>query len=175
MKSGIALGAGAGLAGGLVATLMLWILGIKGHEGQITSPIALLSHLVGSSSLVAGGLVLIVVGTAVGVLFGVLYAAVGLRRESVAGWATLYGMAWWIVGWFAVMPPPLRLAPWQALADPLLFQMAVAGLLACLAFGTALAGAFTLLGPVEAAMREARPRSGRLVTPSNGALTGSRR
>jgi len=74
-----------------------------------------------------------------------------------------------------VMPPPLRLAPWQALADPLLFQMAVAGLLACLAFGTALAGAFTLLGPVEGATREARLRSGRLVTPSNGALTGSRR
>jgi len=175
MKSGIAVGAGAGLAGGLVATLMLWILGIKGHEGQIASPITLLSHLVGSSNLVAGALVLIVVGTAVGALFGLLYAALGLRRESVAWWATLYGIAWWIVGWFAVMPPPLRLAPWHALADPLLFQMAVAGLLACLAFGAALAGAFTLFGAVEGSTRDARLRSGRLVTPSNGALTGSRR
>ena len=66
MQSRIALGAGAGLAGGLIAAFILWILGIKGHEGQIASPITLLSHLVGSSNLAAGGLVLIVVGTAVG-------------------------------------------------------------------------------------------------------------
>src|SRR5215472_1280913 len=175
MKSRVALGAGAGLAGGLIAAFILWILGIKGHEGQIASPIALLSHLVGSSNLAAGGLVLIVVGTSVGALFGVLYTTTGLRRESAAWWATLYGIVWWIVGWFAVMPPPLRLAPWEAVKDPALFQLAVAGLLACLGFGTALAGAFTLFGPVERSPRDARLRSGRRVTPSNGALTTGRR
>jgi hypothetical protein len=58
----------------------------------------------------------------------VLYTAAGLRRESAAFWATIYGLAWWIVGWFAVMPPPLRFAPWAAAKDPAL-------LLACLAFG----------------------------------------
>ena len=171
MKSGFAIGAGAGLAGGLVAALVLSILGIKGAEGQIARPISLVSHLVGSSSLVVGCLVLIVVATAIGALFGVLYTALRLRRETAAWSATLYGIAWWIVGWFAVMPPPLRLAPWEALADPALFQLAVAGLLACLGFGAALAGAFTLFGPVERSTGSARLRTGRPVTPSNGALS----
>ena len=174
MKSRIALGAGAGLAGGLIAAFILWILGIKGHEGQIASPITLLSHLVGSSNLAAGGLVLIVVGTAVGALFGVLYTAIGLRRESAAWWATLYGIVWWIVGWFAVMPPPLRFAPWAALKDPTLFQLAVAGLLSCLGFGVVLAGAFTLFGPLQEARRDARVRAGRAAL-SNGTLSASRR
>jgi hypothetical protein len=175
MKSGITLGAGAGLAGGLVAAFVLSILVVKGHEGQIARPITLLSHIVGGSSLAAGGLVLIVVATAFGALFGVLYTALGLRRETAAWSATLYGIAWWIVGWFAVMPPPLRLAPWEALAEPALFQLAVAGLLACLGFGAALAGAFTLLGPVETSTGDARLGAARGVTRSNGALTAGRR
>src|SRR5439155_1685343 len=37
---------------------------------------------------------------------GVLYTASGLRSESAATWSTIYGLAWWIGGWFAVMPPP---------------------------------------------------------------------
>jgi len=175
MKSGIAIGAGAGLAGGLVAALVLSFLGVKGHEGQIARPITLVSHLVGSDGLVTGWLVQIVVATAIGALFGVLYTALRLRRDTAAWWGTLYGLAWWIVGWFAVMPPPLRFAPWEALEDPALFQLAVAGLLACLGVGTALAGAFTLFGPVERSPRDARLRSGRLVTPSNGELTTGRR
>jgi protein-S-isoprenylcysteine O-methyltransferase Ste14 len=87
----------------------------------------------------------------------VLYTAAGLCRESAAFWATIYGLGWWIVGWFAVMPPPLRFAPWAAAKDPAL-------LLACLAFGAALAGAFTLFGLPEGS----RARS-------NGVLGASRR
>ena len=115
-----------------------------------------------------------VVAVAVGALFGVLYAAAGLRRELAVFWATLYGLVCWIVGWFAVMPPPLRFAPWAALKDPTLFQLAVAGLLPCLGFGVVLAGAFTLFGPLQEARRDARVRAGR-AAPSNGTLSASRR
>jgi hypothetical protein len=114
MRSGTVIGAGAGFAGGIVAAFVLSILGIKGHEGQITRAITLVSHTVHTDSLVSGWLVQIAVATAIGALFGVLYTAAGLRRESAAFWATIYGLAWWIVGWFAVMPPPLRFAPWAA-------------------------------------------------------------
>jgi len=175
MKAGIAIGAGAGVVGGLVAAAVLSILGIKGHEGQIARAITLVSHLVGSSGVVAGWLVQVAVSTAIGALFGVLYTALGLHRETAAWWATLYGIAWWIVGSFAVMSPALRLAPWEALEDPARFQMALAGLLACLSVGTALAGAFTLFGPIERSPSEARPRSRRLAPPSNGTLTTRRR
>jgi len=174
MKSGITIGAGAGLVGGLVAAFILTILGIKGHEGQITRAIILVSPIVGSGSFVVGGLIQVAVATALGALFGVLYECAGLGRESVAAWATFYAIAWWVVGWFAVMPRPLRFAPWEAVEDPALFQLAFAGLLACLGFGAALAGAFTLFGRAEASIRAARLRAGR-VAPSNGALSADRR
>jgi len=45
MRSAIAIGAGAGLIGGAVAALVLSILGIKGHEGQIARAITLRSGL----------------------------------------------------------------------------------------------------------------------------------
>jgi hypothetical protein len=174
MRSAIAIGAGAGLIGGAVAALVLSILGIKGHEGQIARAITLVSHTVHSDGLVGGWLVEVVIAVAVGALFGVLYAAAGLRRESAAFWATFYSLVCWIVGWFAVMPPPLRFAPWAALKDPTLFQLAVAGLISCLGFGAVLAGAFTLFGPLQEAKRDARVGVGR-PAPSNGALSASRR
>jgi hypothetical protein len=126
MRSGVAIGAGAGLTGGIVGAGVLSILGIKG-------------------------------------------------RESSAFWATIYAIAWWIVGWFAVMPPPLRYKPWAAVRDPALFQLAVAGLLACLVYGAALAGGFTLFGRSEARNNEELARSARAVSPSNGALGPGRR
>jgi hypothetical protein len=174
MKSGITIGAGAGLVGGLVAAFILAILGIKGHEGQITRAIILVSPIVGSGSFVVGGLIQVAVATALGALFGVLYEAAGLGRESVAAWATFYAIAWWVVGWFAVMPRPLRFAPWEAVEDPALFQLAFAGLLACLGFGAALAGAFTLFGRAAASRRAARLQAAR-VAPPNGALNAGRR
>ena len=174
MRSALAIGAGAGVIGGAVAALVLSILGIKGHEGQIARAITLVSHTVHSDGLVEGWLAMGVIAMAVGALFGVLYTAAGLRRELAVFWATLYGLVCWIVGWFAVMPPPLRFAPWAALKDPTLFQLAVAGLLSCLGFGVVLAGAFTLFGPLQEARRDARVRAGR-AAPSNGTLSASRR
>jgi hypothetical protein len=72
------------------------------------------------------------------------------------------------------MPLPLRFARWAAVEDPM-FQLAVAGLLASLGFGAALAGAFTLFGGAAASTSDARVRAARPVAPSNGALTAGRR
>jgi len=164
-RSGLIVGAGAGLAGGIVAAAVLSIVGIKGRQGEVTRAITLVSHTVGSDTFVAGWLVQIAAATALGALFGVLYTASGLRRESAATWSTIYGLAWWIGGWFAVMPPPLRFAPWAAVKDPALFQLAVAGLLACLGFGAALAGAFSVYGRAGDSTRDARVRAGHAVAP----------
>ena len=175
MKSGIAVGAGAGFVGGIAAAIVLAILGIKGHEGQMTHAIVLVSPTIGSGSSLVGALIQTAVATVIGALFGVLYEAAGLGRESVAAWATFYAIAWWIVGWFAVMPPPLRGAPWEAVKDPALFQLAVAGLVASLGFAAALGGAFTLFGVPEDSRREARVRAAGVSAPANGALSAGRR
>jgi len=175
MPSQIAIGAGAGFVGGIVSAIALSILGIRGHEGQIARALSLVSHTIHSESLIAGALVVIAGATALGILFGVLYTAAGLRRESAAFWATIYGMAWWIVAWFAVMPPPLRFAPWASAEDPTLFQLAVAGLLASLAFGAALGIAFSLFGVPEDSRRPAHVPAARGAAPPNGALRPRRR
>jgi hypothetical protein len=168
-------GAGAGLVGGITAAVVLSILGIKGPHGEIARAITLVSHTVGSESLAVGGLVLAMVATALGALFGLLYEVAGLRRESVAFWATIYGIVSWGLGWFAVMPPPLRFAPWAAGKDPVLFQLAVAGLLACVGFGAVLAGAFVLFGRDQAATTGARLGAARAGAPFNGTLPAGRR
>jgi len=175
MRSQIAIGAGGGFVGGLVASLALSILGIKGHEGQIARAISLVSHTIRSDNLLTGCLVQIALATIIGALFGLLYTVTGLRRESAAFWATAYSLAWWIVGWFALMPPPLRGAPWEAVKDPALFQLAVAGLVASLGFAAALGGAFTLFGVPEDSRRDARVRAARVAAPANGALSAGRR
>jgi len=171
----VVIGAGAGLAGGIAGAGVLSILGIKGHEGQIARAIMLMSNAVGSDRFVVGWLVQIAAAVVIGALFGLLYTLAGIRRESAAFWATFYGLVCWIVGWFAVMPPPLRYAPWAALHDPALFQLAVAGLLACVTFGAVLAGAFTLFGSSRAERSDARVRGTRAVAPSNGVLSAGRR
>jgi hypothetical protein len=153
MRSSITIGAGAGLGGGITAAIVLSILAIKGPHDEIARAITLVSRTMRSQSLVVGGLVLIAVATALGALFGILYEVAGRHRESVPFWATIYGIASWLVGWFAVMPPPLRFAPWAADENPVLFQLAVAGLLACVGFGAVLAGAFTLFGRDRARRR----------------------
>jgi hypothetical protein len=175
MRCGFAIGAGAGFVGGLVAALVLSILGIEGHAGEMVRAITLVSHAVGSDGQLVGVAVLVAVSAVLGALFGLLYMAARLTRESAAGWASAYGLAWWIAGWFAVMPPPLRFAPWEAFEDPALCQLAVAGLLACLGFGAALAVAFTLFGRPEASRGAARVAARRTLVPPDGALSSGRR
>jgi hypothetical protein len=168
----VVLGVGTGVVGGIVAAGILSILAIKGDQGE-TRAIMLVAHAADSNSALVGWLVLIAAGAAIGALFGI--AMLGLRRESAAFWATMYGIAWWVVGWSAVMPPPLRFAPRAAIKDPALFQLAVAGLLACLGFGAVLAAAFTLFGRARTQRSDERAQAARAAASSNGALTSGRR
>ena len=68
-----------------------------------------------------------------------------LRLDSAAFWALFSGVAWWMVGWLMLLPPPLRLAPWTAIRDPSLVQIAVAGALAALGYGAVFALVFAWL------------------------------
>lgn len=146
MRKAIVVGAGAGLVGGIVAAIVLSILGVKGPHGEVVGAITVLSRAVGSDRLVAGWLVDLAATVVLGALFGVVYGMAGARRESASWWAVAYGLVCWIVGWFVVLPSPLHDAPRAAATDPTLFQLAVAGLVASFGFAAVLAGAFTLFG-----------------------------
>lgn len=90
-----------------------------------------------------GWFVQLLISTAMGAFFGVLFAALAKRPQSAAGWAVIHGIAWWIVGWLVMMPRAFRLPPWSPNPSP--FQIAVAGLLACLGYGAVLGGMFAWL------------------------------
>ena len=145
MRSEVGAGASAGLAGGLIAGALLSVMAVTGREGDLIRAITLVSNSVRSNSLLVGWLIVLAVGTVIGASFGILFGASARRSESTACWATIYSIAWWIVGWFVAMPSPLRLAPLAAVEDPSRFQIAVAGVLACLGYGAVLGGIFTWL------------------------------
>lgn len=145
MRSKIAAGASAGFVGGIGAAALLSVMAVTGRDGDIIGAITLVSNSVRSNSLLVGWLIQLAVGTVIGASFGILFGASVLQSESTACWATIYSIAWWIVGWFVVMPLPFRLTPWAAVENPSLFQIAVAGMLACLGYGAVLAGILTWL------------------------------
>ena len=143
--SGLVDGAGAGLAAGIAAGLMLSIMEVKNRQGDMTWAITLASGPVRADKLLAGWLFQLVIGTALGVLFGLLFAAFRLRREGAALWALGVGIAWWMVCWFVLMPPGLRHAPWTEISDPSQTQVAMAGLVAAMGYAAILAVVFAWL------------------------------
>jgi hypothetical protein len=143
MRTGIAAGAVAGLAGSVVSAVLLSIIGIKGSQQDLIWAMTLVSRSVQSEHILVGWLVQLMAGIVIGAAFGVLFSALALRRESAAVWATIYGIAWWVVGWLVVLP--FRLTPWTAIGDPSRFQIIMVGLLACFGYSTALAGVFSWL------------------------------
>ena len=142
---GLVDGAGAGLAAGIAAGLLLSIMKVKDRQGDLTWAITLASGPARADKLLAGWLVQLVFGTALGVLFGLLFTALRLRREAAALWALGIGIAWWMTCWFVLMPPRLRHAPWAEISDPSQMQVAVAGVLAAMGYAAILAVVFTWL------------------------------
>jgi hypothetical protein len=145
VRSGLVDGAGAGLAAGIAAGLLLSIMEVKNRQGDMTWAITLASGPVRADKLLAGWLFQLVIGMALGALFGLLFAAFGLRREGAALWALGVGIAWWMVCWFVLMPPGLRHAPWTEISDASQTQVAVAGVVAAMGYASILAVVFAWL------------------------------
>jgi hypothetical protein len=143
--SGIVAGAGAGLAAGIVAGLLLSIVEVNNRQGDLTWAIALAWGPAVADKLVAGWVVQLVVGVGLGVLFGISFTALKLPLESVAVWALVSGVFWWIVCWFALMPQALRSPPWGPISDAYQLQVIVAGVLAALGYAAVLAAVFAWL------------------------------
>lgn len=145
MRSRIGAGAVAGLPAGVIAASALSVMGVTSAEGGIIRVVTLVAQIVQSDSFLVGWLVQLVVGVVMGVLFGGLLAVMGPDPESAPGWGVIYSIAWWIVGWLVVMPLTLGLRPFAPVTTDSLREIAIAGLVAHLGYGTVLGGIFTLL------------------------------
>lgn len=95
-------GAVAGLAGGVVFGLMMWMMGMLPMVGM----------LVGSDTAAAGAVVHLINSLIIGAIYGVVAALVGACSYGGGTFVGLvYGIAWWILGPLFLMPIILGMGP----------------------------------------------------------------
>jgi uncharacterized membrane protein YagU involved in acid resistance len=122
-------GAAAGLAGGVVFTLVMVQIGF----------LRTAAGLVGSRSLLAGLIVQLVIADLIGVSYGLLFRRQSYDAGSALGWGVSYGFFWWVLGALTLLPAMLGAAPqWTAQAASALFG----SLIGHLAYGAGLGVVF---------------------------------
>lgn len=99
----IALGAAAGLVGGLVFGALMQLFS-TGRPGE--SMITFAAVMVHGSRPALGWLVYAVYGLAIGVVFGGLAQGDGVEGDWLRGvfWGAVYGVGWWIVAELVLVP-----------------------------------------------------------------------
>ena len=128
----LARGAIAGLAGGLVFTIVM----------ARTGFLPRVAALIGSTSPTTGVVVHLVIALAIGAAYGVSFRRQSYDISSGLGWGASYGFFWWILGPLTLMPLMLGRSPtWTADAAAGLF----ASLIGHLAYGVTLGVVFHLL------------------------------
>ncbi|MGH9156475.1 MAG: hypothetical protein ACRD1K_11720 [Acidimicrobiales bacterium] len=99
-------GALAGLAGGLLFTLVMLQIGF----------LPTVARLVGANSARAGLVVHLLISQVIGVSYGLLFRRRSYDLASALGWGVSYGFFWWVLGALTLLPVLLGGSPrWSAL------------------------------------------------------------
>ena len=145
VRSKLAAGALAGLAGGLVFGIMMQMMSAPTAEGGKMPMMAMVAMVVRSDSLAVGWLYHLFNSAVIGALFGVL---LGGRVHSVAnglGWGAVWGFAWWVLGALILMPVLLGMPAFAPLQMPPMRMVAMGSLIGHLIYGVILGFAFVRL------------------------------
>ncbi len=125
-------GAGAGLVGGLIFTVVMVQIGF----------LPTVASLVGSGSELVGLMVHVLIGMTIGATYGVLFRRQTFDPGAAVGWGVSYGFVWWLLGPLTLAPIILGASPaWSIEAAAAAFP----GLIGHLAYGAALGLTFYLL------------------------------
>jgi uncharacterized membrane protein YagU involved in acid resistance len=87
-------GAVASIAGGLLFSIVLLVIG----------SLSQVATLVGSSSVILGFLINMMISTAIGMSYGVLFRYEAPDFGSGVAWGLVYGLIWWFIGPMTLMP-----------------------------------------------------------------------
>ncbi|MSP13277.1 MAG: hypothetical protein EXR62_10015 [Chloroflexi bacterium] len=94
-------GALAGLIGGLIFTLVMAQIGF----------LPKVASLIGSSSIVAGFIVHLIISDLIGSSYGLLFRRQSYDVGSALGWGVSYGFFWWLLGPLTLLPILLGVTP----------------------------------------------------------------
>ena len=129
-----ALGSGAlaGLAGGVVFTAVLAVVGALPRVAQI----------MGSQAPPAGLVVNLIIALVIGVTYALMFRRSSFDLVSGIGWGACYGFFWWVLGPLTLLPALTGVTPrW----DPAAIANAFPALVGLLAYGAALGSTYYLL------------------------------
>jgi len=87
-------GAAGSIAGGLLFSIVLLVIGALPQ----------IATLVGSSSLILGFLINMVISTAIGMSYGLLFRYEAPDFGSGVAWGLVYGLIWWFIGPMTLLP-----------------------------------------------------------------------
>ncbi|MGH9842108.1 MAG: hypothetical protein ACREEM_25420, partial [Blastocatellia bacterium] len=87
-------GAAASLAGGFLFSLVMLAIGF----------LPKVANLVGSSSLVVGFIVHLIISSLIGMSYGLLFRHEAPDFGSGVAWGLVYGLVWWFIGPLTLMP-----------------------------------------------------------------------
>jgi hypothetical protein len=145
VRSKLAAGALAGLAGGLVFGIMMQMMSAPTPEGGKMPMMAMVAMVVRSDSLAVGWLYHLFNSAVIGALFGALLGGRIHNVGSGLGWGAVWGFVWWVLGALILMPVFLGMPAFAPLQMPPMRMVAMGSLIGHLIYGVIMGFAFVRL------------------------------
>lgn len=161
MRQRIAAGTGAGFVAGLIFAVMMRILPVSAPDGRHVTMTAYAARLIHAGSPRAGWLVYLAYAVVLGALYSAAFFAGrtgGLRAASLGG---AWGLGWFVLIGFGVVPALLGDRPLSAAALQEMTNIGVPLLVGHIVYGLVLGTGFNLiLGAVTRPGSSGRARPG---------------
>jgi uncharacterized membrane protein YagU involved in acid resistance len=156
MQSKIVAAVVGGLCAGLIFGILMTVMTAPTQDDGRVPVMQMVAKIVGSDSLVVGWIYHLFNSAIIGAIFGVLVAGQTLGYGSAAGYGTLHGFAWWILGGLILMPLFLGMPAFTPLSMAPMRPVAIGSLIGHLMYGFILGVCYRAL--IARPIRQAAPQ-----------------
>ncbi len=143
MMKKIAIGASAGLVGGIVFGVLMQIMSAPTPEGGSMPMMAMVAMVVHSTSIAVGWMYHLFNSAVIGVLFAAFLGGRVRGNGSGVAWGAAWGALWWVLGGLMLMPLLLGMPAFASLIMPPMRPVAMGSLVGHLVYGGLLGFVYT--------------------------------